>query len=43
MRKDLLKIGKGKTSSIVGIIREAVVIASLFTLSMGSVPWSMGI
>jgi len=43
MRKNLLKIGKEKTSSIVGIIGEVVVIASLFTPSMGSVPWSMGI
>ena len=29
MRKDLLKIGKGKTNSIVGIIGGVVVIASL--------------
>ena len=43
MRKNLLKIGKGKTNSIVGIIGGAVVIASLFTPSMSSVPWSMGI
>jgi len=41
--RDLLKIGKGKTSSIVGIIGKVVVITSLFTPSMGSVPWSMGI
>ena len=42
MRKNLLKIGK-KTNSIVGIIEGVVVIASLFTPSMSSVPWSMGI
>jgi len=39
MRKILLKIGKGKTNSIVGIVGGIIVIAFLFTLSMGSVPW----
>jgi len=42
MRKNLLKIGKEKTSSIVGIIEGVIVIASLFTLLMGFVSWSMG-
>ena len=41
--KKFIKIGKGKTNSIVGIIEGVVVIASLFAPSMGSVPWSMGI